>query len=59
MEHTIYDSNGEKYITMMYDSERGIIRFRIHRYDPEAIYLNVDHKAVPEMINFLQLVKSK
>jgi hypothetical protein len=59
MEQTIYDNTGEKYITMIYDEERGIIKMRIHRYDPEVIYLNFDRKAIPEMMSFLELVKSK
>lgn len=59
MQQTIYDNQGEKYMTLIYDEEKGIIKMRIHRYDPEAIYVNFDQKAVPEIISFLELVRSK
>ena len=59
MQETIYDSHGNKYITMIYDSNLGIIKMRIHRYDPEVIYVNFDQKAVPKMIDFFELVRSK
>lgn len=60
MEQTIYTPSGEKYITLSLESET--IRIRLHRYDEslgKPVYLVLDRKAIPEMMNFLELARSK
>ena len=59
MEQTIFTPSGNKYITMKYDEDRGIVRLQLHSYDPEKIYVNIDCKAIPQLMSFLDLVRSK
>ena len=60
MEHTIYNPSGEKYITL--SLEKDTIRIRLHRYDEllgKPAYLVLDRRAIPDIMSFLELAKSK
>ncbi len=59
MQQKIYTDSGKLYITLDYDEERGLVRIQLNHYDPQKIYVNIDRKAIPEMMSFLELVKSK
>lgn len=60
MEQTIYTPSGEKYITLSLESET--IRIRLHRYEEtfsKPVFLVLDRKAIPEIMEFLELARSK
>jgi hypothetical protein len=59
MQQKIYTDSGELYITLDYDEDRGLVRMQLNQYDPQKIYVNFDRKAIPQMLSFLELVKSK
>jgi hypothetical protein len=59
MEQTIYTDLGEKYVTLTYHEERRVVNMRLHRYDPQNISVSIDCKAIPQLVNFLELARSK
>jgi hypothetical protein len=59
MEQIIYTDLGEKYVTLTYDEERRLVHMRLHKYDPQNISVSIDCKAIPQLVNFLELARSK
>lgn len=57
MQETIFTPSGEKYITMYYDENN--VKMRLHHYDPQEIMVNFDRKAIPKIIEFLELARQK
>lgn len=57
MQETIFTPSGEKYITMYYDENN--VKLRLHHYDPQEILVSIDRKAIPKMIEFLELARQK
>ena len=58
--HTVYDPNGDPYISIIEDGE--IIRMQLHNYDDitsRPIFLTIDKRAVPPLINALGKVSIK
>lgn len=52
--HTIYAPNGDPYVSVVHDVE--IVRIQLHNYDGSfkaPIYLNIDRRAIPELIKAL------
>lgn len=59
MQQTIYTDSGEKYVTLTYVEERRVVNMRLHKYDPQNISVSIDCKAIPQLVNFLELARSK
>ena len=58
--HTVYDPNGNPYISIIEDGD--VIKMRLHNYDDisdRGIYLTIDKRAVPSLINALGKVSIK
>jgi len=50
--YTINDPKGNPYISVVDDGD--LVRIQLHRYDNvHPIYLNIDRRAVPELITAL------
>jgi len=50
--YTINDPKGNPYISVVDDGD--LVRIQLHRYDSvHPIYLNIDRRAVPELITAL------
>jgi len=50
--YTINDPKGDPYISVVDDGD--LVRIQLHRYDNvRPIYLNIDRRAVPELITAL------
>lgn len=56
--HTIYAPNGDPYLSVAHDEK--IVRVQLHSYDgtfKAPIYLNIDRRAIPELIKALEQVE--
>jgi hypothetical protein len=59
MTETIFTEDGRKYITLHYDSGKNNVRMQLHNYEPQEIFVSFDGKAIPKIIEFLELARSK
>jgi hypothetical protein len=59
MQETIFTEDGKKYITLYYQSDKNIVRMQLHNYDPQKVFVSFDGKAIPKIIEFLELARSK
>ena len=58
--HTVYDPNGNPYVSISEDEN--LVRIQFHKYDDEfsrGIYAIIDKRAVPSLINALGKVSIK
>lgn len=56
--HTIYAPNGDPYLSVAHDTD--IVRIQLHSYDKsfnQPIYLNIDRRAIPELIKALEQIE--
>lgn len=56
--HTIYDKQDRPYLSITHDEK--MVRIRLHKYDEDysrGIFLNIDRRAVPELIKALEQVE--
>lgn len=59
MQETIFTEDGRKYITLYYESDRNLVRVQLHHYEPQEIFVSFDGKAIPKIIEFLELARNK
>jgi hypothetical protein len=55
--HTIYTPNGDPYLSII--DEETIIKVQLHSYDDitkRGVFLTIDKKAIPQLINILEKV---
>jgi hypothetical protein len=55
--HTLYDPNGEPYLSVIHDVDT--IRIQLHTYDQymRPVFLTLDRRAIPELIKALEQIE--